>query len=290
MVKKFGDNKESGYFEIDPKHLAAGLAAAKANKKSAIRITALDYRDDNLGFDADELASHAWIRRLSLDEDLKPKNFEALQALTGLTELATNEWGKLDFSVFKKLKELTLERGTALTGLDKLPSLKLLFLNDWRTSELPAAVSGITASKVILGASNKLTDITPVLKIANLAQLDLNKLTKLEVSGQVLLNTVEALHVEDVPKWTDFSNLSSSSLQELELFTKAESLGFLSRLPALKELYFWDVKDGNMEPVLAHPSLRAVYFEPYKKHYSHKEAELNALLKGKRAGAKKSPT
>ena len=195
MAKKFGDNKESGYFEIDPKHLVAGLAAAKESKKSAIRITALDYRDDNLGFDADELASHTWIRRLSLDEDLKPKNFESLQALTGLTELATNEWGKLDFSEFKKLRELTLERGTSLTGLEKLSSLKLLFLNDWRVSELPAAVSAITASELIVGASNKLTDITPVLKMAHLTKLDMTKLTKLEVGGPVLLNRLEVLHV-----------------------------------------------------------------------------------------------
>ena len=142
------------------------------------------------------------------------------------------------------------------------------FLNDWRARELPAAVSGITATEVIVGASNKLTDITPVLKIANLAKLDLTKLTKLEVSGQVRLNMLEVLHVEDVPKWTDFSNLSSSSLEELELFTKADSLSFLSQLPGLKKLYFWDVKDGDMEPVLAHPSLREVYFEPHKKHYS----------------------
>ena len=64
-------------------------------------------------------------------------------------------------------------------------------------------------------------------------------------------------------------------------------MSFLSQLPALKELYFWDVKDGQMGPVLAHSSLREVYFEPHKKHYSHKEAELNALLKVKRASAKK---
>lgn len=287
MPKKFGDNKESGFFEIDPKFIRAGLAAAKASNKSAIRITALDYRATSLGFDAEELALHTWIKRLSLDEDLKPKNFGALQALTNLTELATNEWGEFDFSQFKKLKDLTLERGTSLTGVEQLRSLKSLFLNDWRAADLPAAASAITATEVLIGASNKLVDITSVLKIAHLVKLDLTKLTKLEVDTQVQLNSLKSLHIEDIPNWTDFSNLSSSSLQELELFTKAESLGFLTQLPALKKLYFWDIKDGRMGPVLAHPKLQEVYFEPHKKHYSHKEADLNALLTTKRMSKRK---
>lgn len=286
MVKKFGDNKESGYFEIDPKHIGAGLAAAKANKKPAIRITALDYRDDNLGFDAEELASHTWINRLSLDEDLKPKNFDALKALTNLTHLATNEWSKLDFSNFKKLRDLTLERGTSLEGVEKLRSLNSLFLNDWRAAVLPATVSAIAATEVLIGSSNKLVDISPVLNIAHLVKLDLTKLTTLKVGGKVRLDSLKFLHIEDVPKWTDFRNLSSRSLLELELFTKAESLSFIAQLPALKKLYFWDIKDGKMAPILAHPELLEAYFEPHKKHYSHREAELNALLKAKKKGTK----
>lgn len=290
MSKKFGYNADTGDFEIDPAHLAAGLAAARARKRSALRIRALDYRADGLGFDAGELAAQAWIRSLSLHHDLQPKNIEALAALSGLRKLVLREWRRLDFSAFTKLEELTLERGTALDGVDKLEALELLFLNDWRAGELPPATADIAASKVIIGASSKLLDIGPVLKIRRLAQLDLTKLTKLEVAGPVSLDALVFLHVEDVPGWTDFGNLASDSLLELELFTKAKSLKFLSRLPALRKLVFWNIEDGDLAPVLDHPSLREVYFAPHKRHYSHKEAELNALLKERRgqAGRKSS--
>ncbi|MEZ4362807.1 MAG: hypothetical protein R3B48_21630 [Kofleriaceae bacterium] len=289
MARKFADNKESGYFEIDPKHLAVGLAAARAKRRSAVRITALDYRDTDLGFDAVELARHTWIRRLSLDEDLVPRNFEALHELTGLTDLATSQWQPLDFSKLKKLKSLTLERGTALKGVEALPALRLLFLLDWRASTLPASVAAIKATEVILSASAKLTELSPVLEIPSLTKLSLTKLTKLTAPRAVRLDRLKVLHLEEIPKWTDFRNLSSRTLQELELFTKAESLAFLPQLPALRELYFWDVQDGSMAPILVHPRLREVYFEPHKRHYSHKEAELNALLNA-RVRAKKRRT
>ncbi len=288
MRKKFQVNAESGYFEIDPAHLGAGLAAAKTKQQTAVRITALDYRSDALGFDATELARHTWLRRLSLDEDLEPEGIESLHALTGLTELCTTAWGELDFARFPTLEALVLVRGAALEGVEALPALRSLTLIDWRSPALPPRLGAVRASEVSIGASSKLTDIAPLLEMRQLVELNLTKLTKLEVSDDVTLGALERLHVEGIPKWTDFGNLRSESLRELELFTKTGSLTFIAQLPALRLLYFWDVVDGRMAPVLEHPSLEEVHFAPHKRHYSHKEAQLNALLAARKEGARET--
>jgi hypothetical protein len=69
-MKKFQLNKETGDFEIDPKHLVTGLTEAAKKKHTAIRITALDYREEELAFDAAELSHQKWIKSLTLDDDL----------------------------------------------------------------------------------------------------------------------------------------------------------------------------------------------------------------------------
>lgn len=280
-MKKFQFNNETGDFEIDPKHLAIGLAEAAKRKHTAIRITALDYRDQNLEFDAEALSAHKSIRSLTLDDDLEPpEGFETLQRLTELEELTTNEWGTLDYSKFKKLRALTLSKGTALAGLEKLRSLQSLYLIAWQSKSLPAELSAISAAQVRISASLQLTDIAPVFGMKKLSELTLQHLPKLKVGSKVLhLDSLQALNIEATPAWTDFRQLHSSSLQELELFTKVKSLAFMVRqLPVLKKLYVWEVVDGKMAPVIAHPTLREIYFDKNRKHNSHKERDLQAIL------------
>jgi hypothetical protein len=70
-------------------------------------------------------------------------------------------------------------------------------------------------------------------------------------------------------------------LRELELFGSFDSLGFIAQLPKLEKLYLWECTDGDMTPVLNHPALKQVYFDKNRKHYTHKEAELQAALRQK---------
>ncbi len=215
-----------------------------------------------------------------LDDDLTP-NLSALatiQALSGLQELSMPQWIPLDFSGFPKLQSLVLSKGNTLRGLHKLTSLKLLYLINWQTSELPKEIASISAREVRISASLKLTRIDALLKSAALRDLTLQHLPKLAAPAKSLkLNQITRLNVEKIA-WQDYGCLHSNTLRDLELFTKFESLAFIKQLPALKRLYVWECVDGNMRPVLSHPSLRELYFDKNRKHYTLKESALQAQL------------
>jgi hypothetical protein len=282
-MKKFENRPETGYFVIDPAHLDAGLKAAVSGNFSSIRISPLDFRTKNLSFDPAEFKGQKWIRKLCLDEELDPvkENMVCLYELASLEELTLNEWAVLDFSKFKKLKGLVLCKGTALTGLNKVKSLKMIYLAQWKNSLLPDTFSSLTADEARIDAAKNLTSIEPLFSMPDLRHLTLKDLPELSMGKtKIILDKLKFLNVERV-SWTDFSNLQSKSLAELELFTKFQSLKFIGQLPELKKLYIWECIDGDMNPVLLHPSLKEIYFDKNRKHYTHKEAELQGkLMKG----------
>jgi hypothetical protein len=279
-MKKFEYHADTGYFAIDPGHLAAGLAAAAVKGHTAVRVMAMDYRDQKLGFDAAAFAGQRWIRKLVLDDELTPlrEDLSALLELDELEELSLREWMPLDFASFPKLTSLVFVGGASLAGLDRLRSLRELYLIDWKESELPKEVAACTATHVRLSASKKLSRPDRLFKLASLRELTLQHLPKLELPKKaVKLPALERLNVEGVgPR--DFSFLKSTSLQELELFTTFDSLAFIKQLPALTRLYIWECLDGDMQPVLSHPGLREIYFDKNRRHYTHKEKQLQKAL------------
>lgn len=279
-MKKFEYQSDTGYFAIDPAHLVAGLAAAASKGKTAIRVMAMDYRDTKLSFDPQALSGQTWIRKLVLDEDLTPDpaGLLVLQELKDIEELSMPAWVDLDFSGFAKLQSLVLDKAHALKGLDKATALQQLYLVDWQAAELPKELAGCSASEVRIGASRKLVSVDRLFKLGSLRELALQDLPKLAAPTKaVKLNGVVRLSIEKTA-WRDFSFLHSKTLEDLELFTTFESLAFIKQLPALKRLYIWECVDGDMSPVLAHPTLSEVYFDKNRKHYSHKESQLQAQL------------
>ena len=227
------------------------------------------------------LAAQTWIRKLLLARDLKPdtKTGAWLEALTSLEELTTTEWAPIDYAVFKHLKELVLFKGTSLEGLDKIKSLDSVYLAFWDTETLPNTIARLAATRLWLSASRKLKDITPVFAMKHLTSLTLQDLPKLEIRQKALkLDRLTFLNVEKTG-WTDFSPLHSKSLRDLELFCDFQSLKFISQLDKLETVHIWNCLDGDMNPALKHPTLKSISFDKDRKHYTHKEEELEALMK-----------
>lgn len=284
-MKKFEDRPETGYFVVDPIHLAAGLAAAKKKKRTAIRVSAIDARTTNLSFDASPLAGQTWIRKLVIDDDLTPTraSLASLHDLAELEELGINEYAPLDFARFPCLRTLVLNAGSSLAGLEKVTTLNQLYLIAWKGEELPREISELHASNVRISACRRLRSVARLARLASLRELVLQDLPRLEAEGAALeWNGLERLNVERVG-FSDFSELASPTLVELELFTKHDSLRFLPQLPALRRLYLWECVDGDMSPVLAHPSLEEIYFDKNRKHYTHNERQLQASLQARKA-------
>ena len=281
-MDKFEYDDEDDYFNIDPKFLSKGLDVAAKKKYSSIRITALDFRDKNLEFNMEDLANCSWIRRLILDEYLNigKEDAKKLERLTNLKELTVKEYDQLDYSKFKKLKDLVISDGTTLSGLDKIPSLNYFYLSRWKKENLPDNIKSISATEIRISASRKLTSIEPLFSIPHLTKLMLQDLPKISVGKNInKLKALKELHVEKCG-WTDFSELKSKSLEDL-FISKTQSLSFIKQLKNLRKLFFWDCVDGNMQPIMKHPALKEIYFTPQKKHYSHKEKYLQEYIQGK---------
>ena len=283
MKKKFEFNKEINYFTIDPAHLAEGLEAAEGNHVN-IRIMPLDLRSKNLSLDMALLSQATWTRRLMLHHDIPipAEDFRRLEALVNLEVLSIKEFTPLNYSRFPRLNQLILSAGTDLPGLDRVGSLDYVYLTRWNREVLPESIGQISALRVRISASKKLTGIEPVCSLAHLENLMMQDLPLLRVGKEInRLKALTDLHVEK-SAWTDFSALRSDSLRKL-FASKVESLHFIRQLTHLDHLFFWECVDGDLSPVLEHPTLTKIDFTPEKKHYSHKRVELKRLLAAKRA-------
>ncbi|MEO6562642.1 MAG: hypothetical protein ABIN99_06290 [Nitrosospira sp.] len=284
-MRKFEYDAEDKFFKIDPKFLSKGLDEAEKNKYSSIRVMAMDFRDDKLSLDASDLVGRTWIKRLILDDDLyvAAEESKLLERLTDLEELTVKQYAPLDFSKFKRLRELVFSYGTILPRLEQVTSLKYLYLANWQDENLPKNIGDISATEVRISASLKLGSIEPLFSLSNLKKLMLQDLPKLSVDKRVnKLKSLQELYVERC-SWTDFSELKSTTLEDL-FVSKVQSLDFIKNLKRLCKLSFWDCVDGNMLPILAHPTLKEIYFAPQKRHYSHKEKFLQEHLQGRTEG------
>ena len=283
-MKKFEFNSFTGYFCIDPKYVAEGLKAAKG-KHSSICVQPMDSRTRDTTFDMPELAKATWIERLTLHQDVTTakEDFKGLESLKNLEALALKEIAPIDYAKFKALKELGVISGKDLIGAEKVSTLDILQLGLWNGDELPDNIGRIAAKKVKISVAKKLSSIEPLCDARKLTDLTLQRLPALTVDTEINRLPLVTLWVEKCDKWTDFGNLRIDSLRKL-LVSKVESLRFIKQLKHLEDLNFWECVDGDLTPVLEHPTLTKVSFAPEKKHYSHNLTELRRQLAARRAG------
>jgi hypothetical protein len=277
-MKKFEFNKQINYFTIDPAYLAEGLAEAKGEYPN-IRVMSLSLRKKQPPLDVKVLSQHTWILGLNVHPDvpISKADVPLLERLINLEVLAIKEHAPLDFSAFRKLKKLTIMSGTDLPGLDKARSLEGLYLGLWNGDVLPEVIGRIAATTVRISVAKKLTSIEPLCDLTHLQKLNLQIIKDLDVGKEINgLKSLQDLYVEKCG-WTDFSPLRIHALRVLFAST-VKSLRFILQLKNLERLSFWDCVDGDLIPVLEHPKLKHVDFTPEKKHYTHREADLQQQL------------
>jgi hypothetical protein len=93
-----------------------------------------------------------------------------------------------------------------------------------------------------------------------------------------MLKRLTFLHVEKCANVTDYSFLSGNDSIEELFISDLDSLSFVPNMKRLHKLHFWNLKDGDLSPVLQAKSLKVVWFLD-KRHYSHRRAEIDALWK-----------
>ncbi len=130
-------------------------------------------------------------------------------------------------------------------------------------------------------------DFSGIEKFRNLKRLELHYCVKLENDQRLseVRDSLEFLHINSSKKFK-FSNelLELKKLKVLRLNNcgSIESLAFLSDLPNLIDFRFvnTNVLDGDLKPILEHPTIRTVGFLN-KRHYNFKDERLKLELKNK---------
>jgi hypothetical protein len=130
-------------------------------------------------------------------------------------------------------------------------------------------------------------NLVGIKKIENLKRLQLHYCIKLETDEGLgrLNNTLEFLHIDQSKKFKfsdDLLKLKKLRVLRLNDCGPLDNLDFLSNFPHLIDFRFvnTNILDGNLRPILEHPTIRTVGFLN-KKHYNYKEDKLKSELKNK---------
>ncbi|SDD82495.1 hypothetical protein [Pedobacter soli] len=130
-------------------------------------------------------------------------------------------------------------------------------------------------------------DFVGIEKFKNLRRLELHYCTKLtSYTGLNLLkDSLEFLHINQSKKLViseELLSLSKIKVLRLNACGDIDNLDFLSNFPELIDFRFLNtnILDGNLQPILNHPTIRSVGFLN-KRHYNYKAEKIDSLLKEK---------
>ncbi|PLT28236.1 hypothetical protein [Peribacillus deserti] len=134
---------------------------------------------------------------------------------------------------------------------------------------------------------SNIQDFTGIEKLSDLKRLDLHYCTKLSSDCGLagLSDTLEILEIEQSKKFVIGEDLMSlKNLRVLRLYScgSIENLSFLKNFPKLIEFspYETNILDGNLQPLLDHPTIRVSGFNN-KRHYNFSYEKMNFLLEEK---------
>lgn len=170
------------------------------------------------------------------------------------------------------------------------PDIEYLTLWHYKQSELGNFVDiPNNLSYLELNWSN-IQNFIGIGKLNKLKRLELHYCTKLEsdIGLSTLANTLEHLHINQSKKFVptgELFNLKNLRVLCLNSCGNLENLNFLSEFPHLIDFRFvnTNVIDGDLSPILKHPSIRSVGFMN-KRHYNVSENSMDCSLKEKNAG------
>ncbi|MNC26981.1 hypothetical protein D3C75_751340 [compost metagenome] len=135
--------------------------------------------------------------------------------------------------------------------------------------------------------SSNITNFIGLEKLTELKRLELHYCTKLEsdIGLSALGDTLEHLHINHSKKFAlskELLSLKNLRVLCLNCCGDLENLNFLSELPNLIDFRFVDtnVKDGDLTPILKHPSIRSVSFLN-KRHFNISESNMKCSLEEK---------
>lgn len=92
------------------------------------------------------------------------------------------------------------------------------------------------------------------------------------------LEKLSSLYIEKCKRLLNFDFLKRNNSMEELFISELDSLSFIPTMKKLKTISFWNVKDGNLEPLLNSLTLKNIYFYPNRKYYDYKLQDILSRL------------
>ena len=201
------------------------------------------------------------LQKVDLSWCSQYSNFNSLSTLIELRIVGYNKSSLEDFRQMTELKKLILWDPTinSLMGIEGCLSLNYMDL--FRAKKLQS-LKGIERLNKLeylhILSCHKLLDISAVFELGNLRKLTIEKCKNIKEISLVEESSIEWLILDSV-----------------------DNLYFISKMPKLNTLFFENIENGDLSPLLSHPTLSIVDF-PNKKKYTHTRLEIVNSLKNNR--------
>ena len=198
------------------------------------------------------------LQKVDLSWSSQYSNFNSLSTLIELRIVGYNKSSLEDFRQMTELKKMILWDPTinSLMGIEGCLSLNYMDL--FRAKKLQS-LKGIERLNKLeylhILSCHKLLDISAVFELENLRKLTIEKCKNVKEISLVEESSIEFLHLDSI-----------------------DNLYFISKMPKLETLLFENIENGDLSPLLGHPTLTNVWF-PNKKKYTHTRLEIVNSLK-----------
>ena len=283
---------EVGDVRIDYRFLEEGVRYAKRLGIARLRIVCPFHGSqagDSRVLDFSPLANQRWVRSVNVSfreepaRKLNVANLEALYSLGSvLTDLSIGHF-VVDLARFSALTSL-LVRGNRPVVLGSAPLRSLSYMGSGEKDCRFAR--GVGTLESVYLQTTKLVTLDGLERLSELEALKLVSAPKLlDASALESCTKLQTIHIEGCKR------LNQSFLPKLKAARKlfvdrVDSLNFVSELPFLEHLSFWECLDGDLSPVLKSKSLRESWFSVDRRHFSHSRQEFKRHFDEKHAALK----
>lgn len=282
-MNKFKYNETIEHLEIDPLYLEEGLSYAYNNGYKNIRIFSLNINNSAITLDLSAFYNKSFISSLIISDDFKVNkitNTEALYSLDNLESLSCSQKIKLDFSFLDKLKKLYILYNKNLINLNKLVFVEDLFLRSFNEENCSIINKMKNVKKIrLLGSYTSLDGIEGMRRLESLSLIFSPKVVDALKINE--LNNLVFLYIEKCKNLSDFSFLNGNDSIEEIFISELDSVSFVPEMNKIKSIKFWNLKDGDLNPILKSKTLKSVYFYPDKRNYNYKLDEITEFLSNK---------
>ncbi|EBA1173900.1 toxin, partial [Salmonella enterica] len=213
------------------------------------------------------------------DIDLKKIDLSPLYEMKNIKKITMKYLkGSIDFSKFQKLETLYITKADAeidILNIDTLVDLLLVSIKNTNCE----FISSLRSLNTLRISSVSIETLSGIELLSNLKSLKITYSPNvIDISSINKIKTLSYLHVEKCKKLTEFSFLrDNESICDLFL-SDVDSLSFIPEMKSIKNLKFWNLKDGDLSYLLNSSTLKTVDFHPDKKSYSHRKDEINKKI------------